>query len=101
MCERLLRMDGTWYTNSPSREFLEDRFHAATLSEEDCLLAKAIRDADRERARLALSTMLNARVAEMMQEWARMKGVPLEMHVLTKGPWKRRCAPASPHVYLP
>lgn len=64
MCERMLRMDGTWYFNSASREFLEDRFNKETLSEEDCLLAKAIRDADRERARLAFLAELKAKKEE-------------------------------------
>ena len=50
--EYLRRSDGTLYYNSPSRDFLRDRFNKATLNAEQVLLEQAIVLADRERAAL-------------------------------------------------
>ena len=56
--EHLLRTDGTWYCDSESKRFLRDRYNAATMTPEDFFLAKAIVDADRERAVLFQQQMV-------------------------------------------
>jgi hypothetical protein len=70
--EYLMSMDGTKYFNSPSREFLLDRYNLATMSHEDFLLTQAIRQADRERFRLYTTTQAVSR-KQMRQKERRQK----------------------------
>jgi hypothetical protein len=70
--EYLMSMDGTKYFNSPSREFLLDRYNLATMSHEDFLLTQAIRQADRERFRLYTTAQVVSR-KQMRQKERRQK----------------------------